>query len=158
MSEPNRTTQANTYLWCDRCRRSFRHSDAPGGACPLCAEPVRPMGKFSAIVRGLMSNELVASDLQTKHRQLIRLIWTRNGMGERYYRIIEPDLPYARFEARVTELLCQGAEQGWVRFILPPGPRPDEAAYRLEFVDEDRFVAELEALFGPTTVATPADA
>lgn len=149
-------TTNNTYLWCDRCRRSYRHEDAPEDLCPLCEEPVRPMGKFSAIVRGLMSNELVASDLQTKHRQLIRLIWTRNGMGERYYRIIEPDIPYSRFEARVTELLCHGAEQGWVKFIFPAGPRPDEAAYRMELVDEDRFVAELEALFapaaGPTTV------
>lgn len=137
----------STYLWCDRCRRSYRHDDAPGGACPLCGEPTRAMGKFSAIVRGLMSNELVASDLQTKHRQLVRLIWTRNGMGERYYRVLSPDIPYSRFEARVTELLCQGAEQGWVRFVFPPAPRPDEAAYRIEFVDEDRFVAELEGLF-----------
>ena len=158
MSETSQTTQSSTYLWCDHCRRSFRHGDAPDGTCPLCSEMVRPMGKFTAIVRGLMSNELVASELQTKHRQLIRIIWTRNVMGERYYRIIEPDLPYSRFESRVTELLCQGAEQGWVRFIFPPGPWPDEAAYRMEFIDEDRFVAELEALFGPASVKTPVDA
>jgi len=44
------------------------------------------MGRLAAIARGLMANELSASDLRTKHRQLIRLIWTRNGMGERYYR------------------------------------------------------------------------
>ena len=113
------------------------------------------MGKFTAIVRGLMSNELVASDLQTKHRQLIRLIWTRNGMGERYYRVLAPEVSYSRFEARVTELLCNGAEEGWVRFIFPPGPRPDEAAYRIEFDDEARFVAELEALFGTADDANP---
>jgi hypothetical protein len=140
---------AKTYLWCDVCRRSFSHADAPDGVCPVCATPVREMGRLAAITRGLMANELVASDLRTKHRQLVRLIWTRNGMGERYYRVLSPDLPYNRFEARVTELLMRGAEEGWVRFVFPPAPSDDESAYRVEFDDEARFVHELEALFSP---------
>ena len=107
------------------------------------------MSRLSAILRGVMANELVTSDIRTKHRQLVRLIWTRNGMGERYYRVIAPDLPYNKFEARVTDLLCQGAEEGWVRFVLPAAPSNDEAAYTLEFADEDRFVRELEANFAP---------
>ena len=143
---------AKTYLWCDACRRSYGHADLAAGVCPVCRGPVREMGRLSAIVRGLMANELVASDLRTKHRQLIRLIWTRNGRGERYSRVLAPDLPYNRFEARVTELLCQGAEEGWVRFVFPPAPSADDAAYRLEFADEERFVAELEAIFAPTPV------
>jgi hypothetical protein len=104
------------------------------------------MGKFQAIIRGLMSNELAASDLYSRHRQLVRLIWTRNGMGERYYRALAPDMPYNRFEARVTELLCRGAVEGWVRFVLPPAPSGDESTYRVEFESDERFVAELEAL------------
>lgn len=141
---------AKTYVWCDRCRRSYAHDDLDAsGSCPVCHEPVREMSKVSAIVRGLMSNELVASDIRTKHRQLIRLIWTRNGMGERYYRVLTPDLPYNRFEARVTELLCRGAEEGWVRFVFPPSPTGDESAYRVEFADDERFVREMEALFAP---------
>ena len=144
----NPDTSAKTYLWCDVCRRSYVFGDLdPDGRCPVCHGPVREMGRFQAIVRGLMSNELVASDLRTKHRQLVRLIWTRNGMGERYYRTLAPDVPYNRFEARVTELLCRGAEEGWVRFVFPPAPTADESAYRLEFDDDERFVAELEALF-----------
>jgi hypothetical protein len=138
---------AKTYLWCDACRRSFSHVDAPEGACPICGDSLREMGKLTAIMRGLMSNELVASDLRTRHRQMIRLIWTRNGQGERYYRVLAPDLPYNRFEARVTDLLCRGAEEGWVRFVFPPAPTSDDAAYRLEFTDDERFVQELEALF-----------
>lgn len=138
-----------TYLWCDACRRSFDHGEATGGECPICGRPAREMGRLSAIVRGVMSNELVASGMQTKHRQLIRLIWTRNGMGERYYRALALDIPYNRFEARVTELLCRGAEEGWVRFIFPPAPTADESAYRLEFDDEERFVLELERHFAP---------
>jgi hypothetical protein len=104
------------------------------------------MGKFSAILRGLMSNELVASDLRTKHRQLVRLIWTRNGMGERYYRVLAPDIPYNKFEARVTELLCRGAEEGWVKIMIPAAPSTDDSQYKIEFDDEERFVRELEEL------------
>ena len=136
-----------SYLWCDVCRRSYGHAEAPDAVCPVCGGPTREMGRLSAIVRGVMANELVASDLRTKHRQLVRLIWTRNGMGERYYRVLAPDLPYNRFEARVTDLLLRGAEEGWVRFVLPPAPTSDEAAYRVEFTDDERFVRELEALF-----------
>jgi len=140
------TPAEKTYLWCDTCRRSFAHGDTDDGLCPVCQSPTRPMGKMSAILRGLMSNELVASDLKTKHRQLIRLIWTANGMGEQYFRVLTPEMPYSKFEANVTELLCEGAAAGWVRFILPPAPSVRESDYRIEFVDEDRFVRELEAI------------
>ncbi len=141
-SDPNKT-----YLWCDTCRRSYRHDESQDGRCPVCGGETRPMGKFSAILRGLMSNELAASPLESKHRQLVRLIWTHNGMGEQYYRVVAPEMSYNRFEARVTEILCQGAEEGWVQFVIPPAPTGDEAAYRVEFSDEERFVRELEALF-----------
>lgn len=150
---PGQSTQASvpedrtkTYLWCDTCRRSYRHEDTTDSTCPVCGTETRQMGKFSAIVRGLMSNELAASPLETRHRQLVRLIWTANGMGEQYYRVLAPDLSYSRFEAKVTDLLCRGAEEGWVRFAIPPAPRSDESAYKLEFENEDRFVAELNAL------------
>ena len=139
---------ANTYLWCASCRRSFRHEEAPEAACPLCSQHMKPVGKFSAIIRGLMSNEMAASPLETRHRQLVRLIWTANGMGEQYYKVLTPDMSYTKFEARVTEILCAGAEEGWVRFVIPPAPRPDESAYKLEFTDEDRFVRELHTLVG----------
>jgi hypothetical protein len=55
-------------------------------------------------------------------------------------------MPYNRFEARVTDLLCRGAVEGWVTFVFPPAPSADESAYRLEFADEARFVLELEAI------------
>src|SRR5215213_10533351 len=141
-----RAGSTKTYLWCQNCRRSFSHADAPAGVCPVCSVPMRQMSRFAAIARGFMANELTASDLETKHRQLVRLIWTLNGMGERYYRVLAPDMPYSKFESRVTELLCQGAEEGWVRFILPPAPSVRESDYRIEFADEDRFVRELEAI------------
>src|SRR6187431_2182337 len=109
-----RTRSPKTYLWCRNCRRSYAHADAPGGACPVCAAPMREVGRFAAIARGFMANELTASPLEAKHRQLVRLIWTRNGMGERYYRVLAPDMPYSRFEAMVTDMLCRGSSEGWV--------------------------------------------
>lgn len=142
---------SNSYLWCDSCRRSFRYADITDGLCPVCGTETRPMGKFSAILRGLMSNEMAASPLETRHRQLVRLIWTANGMGEQYYRILTPDMSYNRFEARVTELLCRGAEEGWVRFVIPPAPRPEESAYKLDFDDEERFVTELHLMVESAT-------
>lgn len=145
------TDTHNTYLWCDTCRRSYRHEETDNGACPVCGSPTRPMGKFSAILRGLMSNEMAASPLETRHRQLVRLIWTANGMGEQYYRVLAPDMSYNRFEAAVTALLCRGAEEGWVRFVIPPAPRAEESAYKLEFEDEERFVAELHMMVGTGT-------
>jgi hypothetical protein len=144
MSTENAKTK--TYLWCANCRRSFSHEDAPDGLCLVCQQPLAQIGKFSAILRGLMANELVASDLRTKHRQLVRLIWTRNGMGERYYRVLAPDIPYNKFEARVTELVCRAAEEGWVKIVMPAAPSADESQYKIEFDDEERFVRELEAL------------
>jgi hypothetical protein len=141
------SNDANTYLWCDTCRRSYRHHEAESGHCPVCGGELRTIGKYQAIVRGLMSNELSTSEIYTKHRQIIRMIWTRNGMGERYHRALGVEISYNRFEARVTELLSRGAEEGWVRFVLPPAPTGDDSAYRMEFDDENRFIDELTAEF-----------
>jgi hypothetical protein len=137
---------ANTYLWCNACRRSFSHEDAPDQHCPVCGAEMRAVSKWNAILRGLMANQLVASDLPTKHRQIVRLIWTRNGMSEQYYRVLAPDMPFNKFEAGVTDLICRGAEEGWVKIVLPPAPSVDESAYRIEFSDEERFIAELDSL------------
>ena len=112
------------------------------------------MSRIAAIARGLMANELTTSPLESKHRQLLKLIWTRNGMGEQYYRVLGPDMSYSRFEARMTRLMEQGAAEGWVRFIIPLAPTDDESAYRLEFVDEERFIQELEALVTPEEQAS----
>ena len=143
---------SGTYLWCDPCRRSFRHEEAANGnGCPICASIMAPTGKMNAILRGLMANELVASDVTTKHRQIVRLIWTRNGQGEQYYRLLNPAIPYNRFEGRVTDLICRGANEGWIRIVLPLAPSSDERLYRIEFTDEDRFLRELALIAAETS-------
>jgi len=139
-------TNPKTYLWCNFCRRSFTHADAQDGHCPVCGEPMREMGKMSAVIRGLMATEMVASDMRIKHRQLVRMIWTRNGQGEQYYRVLEPDMTYSRFESRVTDLVCRGAEEGWISIQLPVAPSLDDGLYKIDIRDEDRFVEELHRI------------
>ena len=142
------TERQKTYLWCDHDKRSFRHEAAPDGGCPICGRVMSPVGKGTAVLRGLMANELVASDIPTKHRQLIRLIWTRHNQGQEYYKVLAPDMPYNRFEARVTDLIARGATEGWIKIVFPPAPSADESLYKIEFVDEARFIAELETIAG----------
>lgn len=150
-------TPNNSYLWCDRCRRSFDHDDAPDGICPICKEPIKPVGKFNAILRGLMANELNPSPLTSKHRQLVKLIWTRNNAGEEYYRLLAPEMSYARFETAMTNLLCRGADEGWVEFSMPASPKDDEGLYSLKVIDENRFLNELQTLSGPEAALTEGD-
>lgn len=95
-------------------------------------------------------------EMQKKHRQIIELIWTRGGMGERYFQTVQPKgVSYGAFVHRVTELICRGAHEGWLRVRLPAGPIFDDDAYGIEFDDPERFVAELEALFDPTRSSRP---
>ncbi|CAN5694590.1 hypothetical protein BH23CHL5_BH23CHL5_26260 [soil metagenome] len=136
--------QRKTYLWCDACRRSFAHADAPLSTCPICSGETRSMGKMSALLRGIMATEMVASDLRSKHRQLVRMIWTRNGRGEQYFRVLEPDMTYSKFESRITELVCRGLEEGWIDMTLPRAPSVDEGDYGISFLDEERFVQEMQ--------------
>lgn len=155
-----------TFLWCDACRRSFDFPDVQEGRCPLCGSPMRELGWMQAFVRGVMAQEMVSSGLPTRHRQLVRMIWTANGMGERYFRALAPPVTYQKFEARVTDYVCAAAADGWVRVILPASPiGADDQSYRLDIDDEERFVAEMAALFAdldengnPTTTAAETDA
>lgn len=145
---PANSTQ-NSYLWCDACRRSFDHADAPGTRCPICGGEVRAVGKFNAILRGLMANELSPSPLTSKHRQMVKLIWTRNGMGEQYYRLLAPEMSYNKFETAMTNLLCRGADEGWIEFVIPTSPKDDESLYSMNVVNEEKFLEEMQVLAGP---------
>lgn len=143
------TSRSNSYLWCDTCRRSFDYPDAPSGTCPVCKGEIIPIGKFNAILRGLMANELSPSPIVSKHRQMVKLIWTRNGVGEQYYRVLAPEMSYSKFESAMTKLLCAGAEEGWVQFVIPDSPKDDESLYVMKVLNENRFLEALQSLAGP---------
>ena len=140
---------SNSYLWCDACRRSFDHEDSSNGQCPVCHGEVRAIGKFNAILRGLMANELSPSPLTSKHRQLVKIMWSRNGMGEDYYRVLAPEMSYNKFESAMTNLLCRGADEGWVEFQMPASPKDDESLYAMKVLNEAKFLEEIQLLAGP---------
>src|SRR5690554_8099592 len=142
-------TSQNSYLWCDACRRSFSHQDSADGRCPVCHGEARPVGKFNAILRGLMANELSPSPLMSKHQQIVKIMWTRNGMGEDYYRLLAPEMSYNKFETAMTNLLCRGADEGWIEFQIPASPKDDETLYAMKVLDEARFLSEIQILAGP---------
>jgi hypothetical protein len=139
---------AKTYLWCDDCKRSFEHEDTVGRLCPLCNQEMRELGWMSAFVRGVMAQELVSSGLASRHRTMIKMIWTANSMGERYYNALDPGVPYSKFESEVTDFVCKAAADGWVKVVIPASPiGATDGSYKLEIEDEERFVLEMSALF-----------
>ncbi len=108
------------------------------------------IGWLTAIGRGLISHEMSASGIAVRHRRLVQAIWTANGMGERYYQALDPGVPYSKFENAVTDLVCRGAQEGWIRIVMPVSPLGAEnQSYRLEIDDEERFVREMSELFAP---------
>lgn len=120
----------------------------------MCGAQMRELGWVQAFMRGFLAQEVASSGAVPRHRQLIRLIWTANGMGERYYKVLSPPVTYSKFEARVTEYLCAAAADGWVRFVIPASPLgATDADYTMEIDDEERFITELAALFESSTDA-----
>lgn len=92
------------------------------------------------------------TEIQKRHRQMIELIWSRQGMAERYYVTMQPKgVSFGAFVRQVTDLICRGAAEGWIAIRIPLAPTFDEDAYQVEFPDPERFVAEMEALFARTT-------
>ena len=56
---------------------------------------------------------------------------------------------YTEFVSRATQLVVRGLSDGWVEVDLPAAPTPDDSAYRVRFVDPDRWADELTAAFEP---------
>ncbi len=113
---------------------------------------MRELGWMAAFARGVMAQEMVASGLASRHRTMIRMIWTANGMGERYYAALDPGVSYSKFESEVTDLVCRAAFEGWVKILIPSSPLgATDDSYRLDIADEERFVLEMSALFGKDT-------
>ena len=61
--------------------------------------------------------------------------------------VLEVLISYNRFEAMVTDMLCRGSSEGWVKRPSIPPRHPTKMPIDSDkFVDEERFVAELDAL------------
>ena len=47
-----------------------------------------------------------------------------------------------------TQVLVRGLAEGWVEIDLPLAPTNDDTAYRVRFIDPDRWADELTGAFG----------
>jgi hypothetical protein len=123
------------------------------GSCAICGAPFRPLTRWEGLVdRWFGSSETLESEFYHYHRRLMELLWTSDGRGQEYYNILRPGVPYSRFIQRVTDIVIQGVQDGWIELRLPLVPTPDDSAYGVVFKDPDRFAAAVtEAFPAPST-------
>ena len=89
------------------------------------------------------------SEFYPRHLKLIELMWTAEGRGRATFEALGLErVSYSQFVARATQVLVRGLSEGWVEIDLPSAPTDDDSAYRVRFVDPDRWADELTAAFG----------
>lgn len=137
------------FYWCERCERTLVATvDQEPVACAVCGGATRRISWLTAALRKVGTGTGNRSDTQQKHLELVQAIWTADGMGQRYFEICQPgSMYYSRFVRQVTELLCRGIDEGWVRLQLPANPLDPAGRYGIDYRDPERFVQELQALF-----------
>jgi hypothetical protein len=88
------------------------------------------------------------SELYPRHLKLVQLMWTGEGRGREMYAALGPTkVSYAQFVNLATQLVVRGLAEGWIEADIPAAPTPDDEAYRIRFVDPERWADELTALF-----------
>src|SRR5438874_4560367 len=132
---------------CTGCgKRSTGASGA--GTCAVCGAPLRPMSGWESFVdRWFGPSEAFESEFYHRHRKLLELLWTSDGRGQEYYNILRPTAPYSRFISRVTDIVIQGIQDGWIEVQLPLVPTTDDSAYGVLIKDPDRFAAAVTEAF-----------
>ena len=149
---------ASSY-WCETCRRIYAPQFIVDGMCPRGHSDVVPVGRFGGMIKGFIAAGGVEerSEAQTRHRQLIHALWSQNERDQQFYQLLTPPVS--------SEQICQADG-----CIAPArcGRRLDRhraatisvrAQHRrtvFEYVDPERFVREMYALFDltpPTDVA-----
>ena len=94
------------------------------------------------------------SELYPRHLKLIELMWTGQGRGREMYEALElTRVSYSDFVRRATQLVVRGLAEGWIEIDLPAAPTPDDEAYRVRFVDPERWADELTSLFDESRVS-----
>jgi hypothetical protein len=88
------------------------------------------------------------SEFYPRHLKLIELMWTADGRGREMYEALGLErVSYSQFVSRATQLVVRGLAEGWIEAEIPAAPTDEEGAYRIRFVDADRWADELTAAF-----------
>jgi hypothetical protein len=88
------------------------------------------------------------SEFYPRHLKLIELMWTADGRAREMYEALGLErVSYSQFVSRATQLVVRGLAEGWIEAEIPAAPTDAEGAYRIHFVDADRWADELTAAF-----------
>ncbi len=148
-----------SQYWCETCHRVYPASRVASGVCPNGHDDLMPVGRFGGMIKGFIAAGGIEerSEAQTRHRQLIHALWSQNERDQQFYQSLTPPVSFSRFVKRMDDLHLRGVDEGWIRIVLPTSPFASASAYGIEYVDPERFVRELYALYHmpiPDTVAT----
>jgi hypothetical protein len=138
-----------SFYWCETCRRVYPAGRIESGLCPKGHPDLTPVGRFGGMIKGFIAAGGIEerSEAQTRHRQLIHALWSQDERDQQFYQLLTPPVSFSRFVKRMDELHLRGIDEGWMRAIMPVSPFAPASAYRIEYVDPERFVRELYALY-----------
>jgi hypothetical protein len=134
---------------CDRCGARGWLLPGEERTCGECGGPYRPMAFLEGLVdRWFAPPAQHVSELYPRHLKLIELMWTANGFGRATYDALALErVSYAAFVTRATQVVLQGLAEGWIEADIPAAPTDDDAAYRVRFVDAERWADALTEAF-----------
>ncbi len=138
---------ASAY-WCEECHRVYPAQMATDGLCPK-GHAVVPIGRFSGMVKSFIASGGLEerSEAQNRHRQLIHALWAQNERDQEFFQLLTPPVSLGKFTKEVDDLHLRGVAGGWIRLVLPVSPFAPPSDYRIEYLEPERFVRELYALF-----------
>ena len=139
----------SAYCWCSTCRKVYPARSVTDGVCPAGHADTTPVGRFGGMLKGFIAAGGLEerSEAQTRHRQLIHALWSQDERDQAFYQLLNPPLSIGKFVKRLDDLHLRGVDEGWIQIVLPRSPFAPPSAYGIEYVDPERFVRELYALF-----------
>lgn len=139
---------SDNMLVCATCGKRYTRKEVSTSQCPECGGHVRPSGLLASLAQRWVSpREPPPPEPYHRHVQMIQSMWSADGRGQEYYRIVGAPVSYSTFLNRVTALVCRGIEEGWIEVVVPRAPVRDESAYQIRFLDPERFADEVFRLF-----------
>jgi hypothetical protein len=135
---------------CDRCGARGWLPVGEERTCGECGGPYRPMALLEGLVdRWFAPAPQHVSEFYPRHLKLVEMIWTAGGRGRETYEALALEkVSYSQFVTRATQIVLEGLRAGWIEIDMPAAPTDDDTAYRVRFVDAERWAEALTAAFG----------
>lgn len=143
------TPQARRAI-CDRCGARGWLEPAEERTCAECGGPYRRMALLEGLVDRLFAPPAQhVSEFYPRHVKLIELMWTAGGRGRETYEALNLEkVSYTQFVTRATQVVIAGLAEGWIQVDIPAAPTTEDEAYRVRFMDPERWAEALLEAFG----------